>query len=82
VNLKFELNINNMAINDIDKLMEEFCRNLLAIERETEKMRNKLAESPDFEPFSVYRCIDVHKEGWITPEMLQKYFTKDVPIED
>ena len=62
--------------------MYEFCINLLAIERETEKLRNQLAECHDFEPFSVYRWIDIHKEGWITPRMLQKYCFNEITNEE
>jgi hypothetical protein len=45
-------------------------------------MREKLADFSNFEPFSVYRCIDVHKIGYVKPKMLQKYLLRDVSVEE
>ena len=35
-----------------------------------------------FEPFSIYRCIDIHKEGYITASMLQKYLLRKTSEND
>ena len=45
-------------------------------------MREKIASYDNFEPFSIYRCIDVHKTGNIRPKMLQKYLLRKVSLND
>jgi hypothetical protein len=45
-------------------------------------MRERLAEFENFEPFSVYRCIDVHKIGYVVPKMLQKYLLRNVSVKE